>query len=60
MNPEPRTLQLRTPYTMKNYNRPTIRKVTIDKEISMVMMSPPTEPGVRIMPKGLNMLRWMR
>ena len=45
---------------MKNYSRPTIRKVTIDKEISMVMMSPPTEPGVRIMPRGLNPLRWIR
>ena len=46
--------------TMKKYTRPSIRKVTIDKEISMVMMSPPTEPGVGIMPRGLNVLRWLR
>jgi len=45
---------------MKKYTRPVIRKVTIDKEISMVMMSPPTDPGVSIMPKGLNPLRWLR
>jgi hypothetical protein len=44
----------------KTYTRPTIRRVTIDKEISMVMMSPPTDPGVSIMLKGLNVLRWMR
>jgi hypothetical protein len=44
----------------KTYTRPTIRKVTIDKEISMVMMSPPGDPSVGIMPKGLNVLRWMR
>jgi hypothetical protein len=45
---------------VKNYTRPAIRKVTIDKEISMVMMSPPTDPGVSIMPKGLNVLKWLR
>ena len=45
---------------MKKYIRPVIRKVTIDKEISMVMMSPPTEPEVSIIPKGLNPLRWLR
>jgi hypothetical protein len=44
----------------RNYTRPSIRKVTIDKEISMVMMSPPTEPGVRLMPKGLHVLRWLQ
>jgi hypothetical protein len=45
----------------KTYSPPALHKVTIDKEISMVMMSdPPGDPGVSIMPKGLNMLRWLR
>lgn len=46
----------------RRYIRPVIRKVTIDNEISMVMMSPtpPGDPGVSLMPRGLNPLRWLR
>lgn len=47
----------------KTYTRPAIRKVTIDKEISMVMMScfgPDCDPEGSIMPRGLNPLRWWR
>jgi hypothetical protein len=45
----------------KTYSPPALRKVTIDKEISMVMMSdPPGDPGAGIMPKGLNPLQWLR
>jgi len=36
----------------------TLRKVTIDKEISMVMMSPPGFPDGSL--KLLNPLRWLR
>ncbi|MCF8256019.1 MAG: hypothetical protein K9J06_00580 [Flavobacteriales bacterium] len=45
----------------KPYTRPVLRKVTIDKEISMVMMSPFGPEGD---PEGslklLNPLRWLR
>ena len=52
--------------TMKNtekkkYAKPTVTKVKIDNEISMVMMSfgPGGDPGVS-MTKMLNPLRWWR
>jgi hypothetical protein len=49
---------------MKNkraYTRPEITKVTIDKEISMVMMSfgPGNDPSGRLL-KSMNPLRWLR
>ncbi len=49
---------------MKNkraYTRPEITKVTIDKEISMVMMSfgPGGDPEARLL-KSMNPLRWWR
>lgn len=44
----------------KTYTRPAIRKVIIDKEISMVMMSfgPSGDPESSI--KLLNPLKWLR
>jgi len=43
------------------YNRPNIRKVTIDKEISLVMLSEPAgDPSAGIIPNVLNPLRWLR
>jgi len=44
----------------KTYTRPAIRKVIIDKEISMVMMSfgPSGDPESSM--KLLNPLRWLR
>ncbi len=46
----------------KTYTRPALRKVTIDKEISMVMMSPVFGPGGD--PEGrlrlMNPLKWLR
>ncbi|MCF8258876.1 MAG: hypothetical protein K9J06_15075 [Flavobacteriales bacterium] len=44
----------------KTYARPAIRKVAIDKEISMVMMSfgPNGDPEGSL--KLLNPLRWLR
>ncbi|MBL4586698.1 MAG: hypothetical protein JKX84_06550 [Flavobacteriales bacterium] len=45
----------------KKYAKPTVTKVKIDNEISMVMMSfgPGGDPGVS-MTKMLNPLRWWR
>ncbi len=45
----------------KTYTRPAIRKVTIDKEISMMMISPfgPGGDSENSM-KLLNPLRWLR
>lgn len=42
----------------KTYSRPTVKKVIIDNEISMMMMSPPTDPEASM--KLLNPLRWWR
>jgi hypothetical protein len=45
----------------RKYTRPVIRKVTIDKEISMVMMSgfgPGGDPEGSM--KLLNPLKWLR
>ncbi len=45
----------------RKYNRPSVAKVTIDNEISMVMMSfgPGGDPGGSIL-KSLNPLKWWR
>jgi hypothetical protein len=46
----------------KTYTRPVIRKVTIDKEISMVMMSPfgpGSDPEASLL-RSLNPLKWLR
>jgi hypothetical protein len=43
--------------TKKQYIKPQIKKIIIDKEISMVMMSPPFwEDSIG----GLNPLKWIR
>lgn len=44
----------------KAYKKPTVKRVTIDNEISMVMMSygPGGDPGSSL--KLLNPLRWWR
>jgi hypothetical protein len=44
----------------KTYNRPVIRKVTIDKEISLVMLSDPPGDPLGGVSKGLNPLRWLK
>jgi hypothetical protein len=45
----------------RTYTKPEITKVTIDKEISMVMMSfgPGGDPEARLL-KSMNPLRWWR
>ena len=42
----------------KNYSQPTVTKVKIDNEISMVMMSPVLDLGKGISFKKLNPLKW--
>jgi hypothetical protein len=45
----------------KTYTRPALRKVTIDKDISMVMMSfgPGSDPEASVLRK-MNPLKWLR
>ena len=45
----------------RTYTRPALSKVTIDKDISMVMMSfgPGSDPEASLF-KGLNPLKWLR
>ncbi len=45
----------------KKYRKPSVTKVTIDNEISMVMMSfgPGGDPGGSIL-KSLNPLKWWK
>jgi hypothetical protein len=45
----------------KTYTRPVIRKVTIDKDISMVMMSfgPGSDPEAGLL-RSINPLKWLR
>ncbi len=46
----------------KKYTKPAVKKVTIDNEISMVMMSAPFGPGSdpESSIKLLNPLRWWK
>jgi hypothetical protein len=47
--------------TRKRYSRPQVNKVTIDKDISMVMMSfgPGSDPEASVLRK-MNPLKWLR
>jgi hypothetical protein len=47
-------IQKNRPEQKRKYAMPRIEKIQVDKEISMVMMSPPVDPETSVQPLHFN------